>query len=332
MTLNTKMRAIQLTGRGGAEVLQLTERALPMPGPEDVLIKVHAAGLNRADLNHRNGHYTPGKDQSDLLGLEVAGEIVACGSAVTLWQPGQRVCAWCPGGGYAEYCIAPQVQVLPVPRGVDYVGAASLPIAYFAVWSAIFDVAAMDTGETLLVHGGTSGVGVAAIQLAVAKNHQVITTAGSPEKCAACVALGAAKAINYHTEDFVSETMAFTENRGVDVILDMVGGDYIPREIDTLAFRGRLVVISLLRGEHAPINFWPVISRRISIHGAMLRPVSNAFRGKIAQRLRERVWPLIEDRKIRPVIFRTFPLAEAANAHRLLEAGMHIGKIVLTMQ
>lgn len=330
--LPAEMQVMEMAGRGGPEVLRPGRRPLPTPGPNDVLIRVSAAGLNRADVNHRSGLYTPGGDQSDLLGIEVSGEVVACGSEARMWRVGEEVCAWSPGGGYAEYCIAPEVQVLPVPRGLDHVAAASLPIAYFVAWADIFDLGALKPGESLLVHGGASGVGVAMIQLAAARGHRVFATAGSDERCRSCVELGAEQAINYRTHDFVAEVRRATGGHGVDLIVDMVGGDYVSRGLDVLAFQGRLVLISLLGGDHATVDLQKVVRGRFSIHGAMLRPVSNAFRGEIARKMQAHVWPLIESGAIRAQVHATFPLAEAAEAHRLLESGQQVGKIVLKVR
>jgi NADPH2:quinone reductase len=280
----------------------------------------------------RQGKYPVPKGASPLPGLEVAGKIVATGDGVTEWSVGDAVCALTPGGGYAEYCAAPASSCLPVPKGISLVEAASLPETCFTVWSNVWDRGALQPGETLLVQGGSSGIGVTAIQMAHALGHRVFATAGTPEKCAACERLGAARAINYKTEDFVAVVKEANGGRGVDVILDMVGGDYIPRELDALADDGRLVFIAFLGGAKATVNFASVLLRRLTISGSTLRPRPVEFKAAIARQLRARVWPLIESGKIKPVIHATFPLADAARAHALMESGAHVGKIVLTVR
>lgn len=323
------MRAIEIARPGGPEVLTAVERPKPEPKPNEILVKVAAAGVNRPDVLQRLGRYPVPPDASDLPGLEIAGEVLACGSAVTMWKPGDRVCALVHGGGYAEYCVAPEVQALPVPQGLSLVEAASLPETFFTVWANVYDRGALRPGESLLVQGGTSGIGVTAIQIAAALGNRVFATAGSDEKCAACVKLGAERAFNYRTQDFAAEVSAATGGRGVDVILDMVGGDYVPRELKCLADDGRLVFIAFLRGPKAELDIAEVMRRRLTLTGSTLRPRPVAFKGEIARKLRARIWPLIEAGKIRPVIHRTFPLAEASEAHRLMESSQHIGKIVL---
>lgn len=325
------MRAVEITRPGGPEVLALVERPTPEPKPNEILVKVAAAGVNRPDVLQRKGLYPVPPDASDLPGLEIAGEVLACGAAVTMWKPGDKVCALVNGGGYAEYCVAPEVQALPVPRGLSLVEAASLPETFFTVWSNVYDRGALKPGESLLVQGGSSGIGVTAIQMAAALGNRVFATAGSDEKCAACVKLGAERCFNYRTQDFAAEVKAATGGRGVDVILDMVGGDYVPRELKCLADDGRLVFIAFLRGPKAELDINEVMRRRLTLTGSTLRPRPVEFKGAIAKNLRERIWPLIEAGKIRPVIYRTFPLAEAAEAHRLMESSQHIGKIVLTV-
>ncbi|HZN85636.1 MAG TPA: NAD(P)H-quinone oxidoreductase [Burkholderiales bacterium] len=325
------MRAVEIEKPGGPEVLRPAERAKPDPRPHEILVKVAAAGVNRPDVLQRMGLYAVPPDASDLPGLEIAGEVVACGSAVTMWKTGDAVCALTHGGGYAEYCVAPEVQALPVPRGLSMVEAASLPETFFTVWSNVFDRGRLAPGETLLVQGGTSGIGVAAIQMASALGNRVFATAGSDEKCAACVKLGAAEAFNYKSQDFVAGVKAATGGKGVDVILDMAAGDFVPRELKALADDGRLVFIAFLRGAKTELDVNELMRRRLTMTGSTLRPRPVAFKGAIARSLRERIWPLIEAGKIKPVIFRTFPLAQAGEAHKLMESSQHIGKLVLTV-
>lgn len=325
------MRCIEISKPGGPEVLVVAERPSPDPKPHEILVKVAAAGVNRPDLAQRAGKYPPPPDASPLPGLEIAGEVAACGAEAKMWKVGDRVCALAHGGGYAEYCVVPEVQALPVPKGLGMVEAASLPETYFTVWSNVFDRGRLAAGESLLVQGGSSGIGVSAIQMAAAMGNRVFATAGSDEKCAACVTLGAEKAINYRTQDFVAEVKAATGGKGVDVVLDMVGGDYVPREIDCLAPDGRLVFIAVLGGWKTEINITHVMLKRLTITGSTLRPRPVAFKGAIAASLRERIWPLIAAGRIKPVIYRTLPLAQAGEAHRLMESSQHIGKIVLTV-
>jgi NADPH2:quinone reductase len=323
------MRAIHITEPGKPEVLQLCELPQPVPKPGEVLIKVHAAGINRPDVLQRLGHYPVPPGASELPGLEVAGEIVGGDLAGSPFSQGDMVCALVQGGGYAEYCTAPVGQCLPVPAGLSAVQAASLPETFFTVWSNVFDRAGLAEGETLLVQGGSSGIGVTAIQLAAALGHRVFATAGTDEKCRAVEALGALRGINYKTEDFVAVVRELTGGKGVDVVLDMVAGPYVAREIDCLADDGRIALIALLGGAKATVDLGQVLRRRLSISGSTLRPRPVAFKAAIARQLRERVWPLIEQGKIKPVIYRTFPLAEAAQAHALMESSTHVGKIVL---
>ncbi len=325
------MRAVEIRKPGGPEVLALTERPRPEAKAGEILVKVAAAGVNRPDVLQRMGLYAVPPDASDLPGLEIAGEVVACGPGATQWRPGDKVCALVHGGGYAEYCVAPQVQALPVPKNLSPVEAASLPETYFTVWSNVYDRARLAPGESLLVQGGTSGIGVAAIQIAAALGNRVFATAGSDEKCAACVRLGAERAINYRTQDFEAEVKAATAGGGVDVILDMVGGDYVPKELRCLADEGRLVFIAFLRGPKTTLDINELMRRRLVLTGSTLRPRPVEFKGAIAERLKERVWPLLGSGRIGPVIHRTFPLAEASEAHRLMESSQHIGKIVLTV-
>ena len=331
MTIPKAMRAVEISKPGGPEVLQPAERPVPAPKPNEVLIKVAAAGVNRPDVLQRSGNYPVPSDASDLPGLEVAGEVVETGSSTSLWKKGDKVCALVHGGGYAEYCLAPEVQVLPVPKGLSLTEAASLPETFFTVWGNVYDRAKLAPGESLLVQGGSSGIGVTAIQMAAATGNRVFATAGSDEKCAACVRLGAEKAINYRTQDFATEIKAATGGKGVNVILDMVGGDYVPKELKCLADEGRLVFIAFLRGAKTELDINEVMRRRLTITGSTLRPRPVAYKGYLARNLREKIWPLIEAGKIKPQVFRTFPLAQAADAHRLMESSQHIGKIVLTV-
>ncbi|MET0320006.1 MAG: NAD(P)H-quinone oxidoreductase [Duganella sp.] len=323
------MRAIEITHPGSPDVLKLCERPMPVVKTGEVLIKVHAAGINRPDVFQRKGAYNPPPGASDLPGLEVAGEIVDGDLDYTTLDIGDHVCALVQGGGYAEYCVAPVAQVMPVPKGWSLLEAASIPENYFTVWSNVFDRAHLVGGETLLVQGGTSGIGVAAIQLASAMGHRVFATAGSADKVAACQTLGAERGINYKTEDFVEIVKSLTNGRGVDVILDMVGGDYVPREISALADDGRLSLIATLGGAKAELDLAQLLFRRLTVTGSTLRPRSAEFKGAIAKQLVKRVWPLMAERKIKPVIHTVFPLEQAAAAHALMESSTHVGKIML---
>jgi NADPH2:quinone reductase len=325
------MRCTEISKPGGPEVLVPAERPTPSPKANEILVKVAAAGVNRPDILQRLGKYPVPPDASDLPGLEIAGEVAACGAGVTMWKPGDKVCALVHGGGYAEYCVTPEVQALPMPRGLSALEAASLPETFFTVWSNVYDRARLAPGESLLVQGGSSGIGVTAIQMAAAMGNRVFATAGSGEKCAACVKLGAEKAINYKTQDVGAEVMAATGGKGVNVILDMVGGDYVPRELKCLAEEGRLVFIASLGGAKAEIDIFEIQRRRLVITGSTLRPRPIEFKGAIARSLREKIWPLIEAGKIKPVIYKSFPLAQAREAHKLMESSQHIGKIVLTL-
>ncbi len=325
------MIAIEIREPGGPEVLVPVERPRPAPGPGEVLINVAAAGVNRPDVMQRRGQYAPPPGASDIPGLEVAGTIDAVGADVSDWQVGDRVCALVAGGGYAELCVAPAPQCLPVPAGMTFVSAAAPPETFFTVWTNVFERGRLTAGESVLIHGGSSGIGTTAIQLARAFGARVFATAGSAEKCAACERLGAELAINYRETDFVAAVRDRTGGRGVDVILDMVGGDYVARNIDALAVDGRLVQIALLGGAKAQINMVPILQRRLTITGSTLRPRSVAEKGAIARALRERVWPLLESGAVAPVIFQTFPLRDAAEAHRVMESSQHIGKLVLVV-
>ncbi|UDF34347.1 UNVERIFIED_ORG: NAD(P)H-quinone oxidoreductase [Shinella sp. XGS7] len=327
------MKAIAISRPGGPEVLQLIERADPVAGVGECLIAVEAYGINRPDVLQRKGAYPPPAGASDLPGLEVAGRILggdAAALAAAGLQPGDAVCALVAGGGYAERCVAPVGQCLPVPAGWSMAEAASLPETFFTVWSNVFERAALQPGESLLVHGGSSGIGVTAIQLAKALGSRVLVTVGTAEKAAACVRLGADVAINYREQDFVAEAKAATGGRGVDVILDMVAGDYVARNVQCLADDGRAVIIAVQGGVKAEFDAGQVLRRRLSITGSTLRPRSLAFKAGIARALRERVWPLLAQRRIAPVIYRELPAAEAAQAHALMESGEHVGKIVLS--
>ncbi len=330
------MRAVEIAQPGGPEVLRLTERPVPVPGVGEVLIRVAASGINRPDILQRTGRYPPPHGASDLPGLEVSGTLVEgdCSTENPFGlKAGDEVCALVSGGGYAEYVAVPMGQCLPVPKGLSLIDAAGIPETFFTVWSNVFDRARLGHGEggeheSLLVQGGSSGIGVAAIQIAHTLGHPVFVTAGSEEKCRACEALGA-RAIQYKTEDFVERVRVFTGGRGVDVILDMVAGDYVPRELDALAEGGRLVVIAVQGGAVATVELPKLMRRRLTITGSTLRPRPVAFKTAIARKLREVVWPLIEAGRVRPVIFEVLPAAEAARAHSLLESGAHIGKILL---
>lgn len=326
------MQAVEISAFGAPEVLRLTQRQMPVAGVGEVLIRVRASGVNRPDVLQRSGAYPPPPGASDLPGLEVAG-VIESGDAHALAAAGlavgDRVCALVAGGGYAEFCVAPVGQCLPVPAGFDDVQAASLPETYFTVWSNVFDRARLQPGETLLIQGGTSGIGVTAIQMAKALGARVITTAGSDEKCAACLALGADHAINYKTQDFVGAVADLTGGQGVNVILDMVAGAYVARELECLAEDGRLVIIAVQGGVKAEINAGMVLRRRLTITGSTLRPRPLAFKAAIAQALRATVWPLLGSGSIKPVIYRVFDAAEAAAAHTLMESNQHIGKLVL---
>ena len=331
MTLPQTMRAVEITQPGKPEVLKIGSRPVPQPKPGEVLIRVAAAGVNRPDVMQRTGHYPVPPGASDIPGLELAGEVAALGEGVKEWRVGDTVTALVQGGGYAEYCTAPAPQCLPVPKGMTPVEAASLPETLFTVWSNVFDRAGLKSGESFLVQGGSSGIGVAAIQMVKAFGNTVLATAGSAEKCEACVRLGADRAINYKTEDFVEAIKQVTGGKGVNVILDMVGGDYVDRELKCLADDGRIVIIAFLGGSKATLNLSDILRRRLTVTGSALRPRPIEFKAAIAKNLRQKVWPLIELGKVKAVIHKTFPLAEAAKAHELMESSAHIGKIILTV-
>jgi putative PIG3 family NAD(P)H quinone oxidoreductase len=323
------MIAIEITTPGGPDVLRPVERPTPSPAPAEVLVRVHSAGVNRPDLHQRVGRYAPPPGISDIPGLEVAGTVVAVGSEVSRWREGDTVCALVAGGGYAEFCVAPAPQCLPVPEGLTLAEAAAVPETFFTVWTNLFERGRLSHGESVLIHGGSSGIGTTAIQLARAFGATVYATAGSDLKCAACERLGAT-AINYRSDDFVRFLRDATSGRGVDVILDMVGGDYLQRNIDSLAMHGRLLQIGLLGKARAEINLSPVMQKRLTITGSTLRMRSVEEKGAIARALETHVWPLLAARQVAPVVDRVLPLASAAEAHRLLEAGDVIGKVVLS--
>jgi NADPH2:quinone reductase len=323
------MIAIEIREPGGPEVLVPVERPIPQAAAGDVLIKVAAAGVNRPDVLQRRGKYPPPPGASDIPGLEVAGTVAAIGDGAVGWSVGDEVCALVSGGGYAEYCAAPAPQCLAVPRGLDLTAAAAIPETFFTVWTNVFERGRLKAGESILVHGGSSGIGTTAIQLARALGSRVFATAGSPEKCAACERLGAERCINYRDTDFVDAVKQLTGGRGVDVVLDMVAGDYVPRNLDVLAPEGRLVQIGTLGGPKAEINVGVIMQRRLTFTGSTLRTRPIADKAAIAGAVRERVWPLIESGAVKPIIHATFPLREAAAAHRLMESSAHIGKIVL---
>lgn len=326
------MQAVEINGFGAPEVLRLAERPRPVAGAGELLIRVSASGVNRPDVLQRTGNYPVPPGASDIPGLEVAG-VIESGDAAALAEAGlrigDRVCALVAGGGYAEWCVAPVGQCLPVPKGLDDVAAASLPETFFTVWSNVFDRGRLQAGETLLVQGGTSGIGVTAIQIAKARGATVIATAGSDEKCAACKALGADHAINYRSQDFVAAVADITGGRGVDVILDMVAGGYVAREVDCLAEDGRLVIIAVQGGVKAEFNAGLVLRRRLTITGSTLRPRPVAFKAAIARSLKEHVWPVLESGAVKPVIHQVFAPAQAAEAHTLMESNRHVGKLVL---
>lgn len=327
------MKAVEITSYGGPEVLRLGARPAPVDGPGEVVIRVNASGVNRPDVLQRMGHYPVPAGASDIPGLEVAGVIVsgdAKAMAAAGLKPGDRVCALVAGGGYAELCVAPVGQCLPVPEGFSDVEAASLPETFFTVWSNVFERARLQPGETLLIQGGSSGIGVTAIQIAKALGATVLVTAGSDDKCAACVALGADHAINYKSSDFAEEVKRLTNGQGVNVILDMVAGSYVAREVECLAEDGRLAIIAVQGGVKAEVNAGLVLRKRLTITGSTLRPRSVEFKAAIAKALKEKVWPLMARGAVKPVIHSTFAAADAAKAHALMESNSHIGKIVLT--
>lgn len=327
------MKAVIITQPGAPDVLQLSERPIPEISADEVLIKVAAAGVNRPDVAQRKGHYPPpaGAPQ-DIPGLEIAGVVTKVGENVTRWKPGNRVCALVAGGGYAEYCSVPAGQCLPAPDKLTLIEAASLPETYFTVWSNVFDRGRLKPGETLLVHGGSSGIGVTAIQMATAMGSTVYVTAGSDEKCHFCEKLGAKKAINYKTENFKDAIQQLTNGRGVDVILDMIGGDYTVPNLQSLAQEGRLLLINMMLGKDVGIDLSLIMQKRLTITGSTLRARDIAFKSAVAHSLEENIWPFLISGKIKPVIYAIFPAAKAPDAHRLMESSEHMGKIVLSFE
>ena len=325
------MICVEITAPGGPEVLKAAERPDPVPGPGEVLIRVAAAGVNRPDVLQRRGAYPPPPGASDIPGLEVSGTIASVGDGVDGWRVGDAACALVSGGGYATMCVAPAAQCLRVPASIDLAAAAAIPETFFTVWTNVFERGRLQAGETALFHGGSSGIGTTAIQLACARGATVYVTVGSDEKARACEALGARRAINYRSQDFVEAIREITDGRGVDLILDIMGGSYLPRNLAALAVDGRLVQIGLMGGETASIDLRRVLARRLTITGSTLRPRTVEEKGQIAAALAREVWPLIEAGVVKPIVYKTFPLAEAAAAHRLMESSEHVGKIVLTL-
>jgi NADPH2:quinone reductase len=323
------MKAIEIRVPGGPDVLQIGELPVPKPSKGQVLVKVHAAGVNRPDILQRQGGYPPPPGAPATPGLEIAGEVVALGEGTVRYRVGDKVCALVPGGGYAEYCVVAEDNALPVPLGFSMVEAASIPETYFTVWTNVFDRARLQSGETILIHGGSSGIGTTAIQLAKAFGATVVVTAGSDEKCAECVSLGADVAINYRSHDFVEDLKV--RSIAPDVILDMVGGDYVGRNLRCIAMNGRIVNIAFQKGSKVEVDLLPVMLKRLTLTGSTLRPRTVAEKADIAKSLEAKVWPLFSAGKCKPVIFKTFPLAEASEAHRLMESSQHVGKIILTV-
>src|SRR3954470_16348331 len=332
MPVPDRMRFIDMTGTGGPEVMRLVEGPVPQPGDGEGLIRVAAAGVNRPDILQRSGSYPPPPGASPVLGLEVSGTVAARGAGAERWKEGDEICALVPGGGYAEYCVAPGAHCLPVPRGLGLIETAGLPETFFTVWTNVFDRGRLSSGENFLVHGGTSGIGPTALQLARAFGARVLATAGTPEKCAVCVELGAERAIDYRQEDFVAAVKEATGGRGADVILDMVGGPYVEKNLRALAVEVRLVHIAFLQGSKVTLDLVHLMMRRQTITGSTLRPQSIAAKAAITRALHEKVWPLIDAGQVKPVIDRAFPLAEAADAHRLMESSRHVGKILLRIE
>lgn len=326
------MTVIEATGSGGPEVLVPATRKLPEPGPGEILIEVAAAGINRPDVFQRQGLYPPPKGASDILGMEVAGTVVAVGSGAARFKPGDLVCALVGGGGYAEFCVAPEATALPVPQGLSLIEAAALPEAVFTVWHNVFERAALKPGEWLLVHGGTSGIGTTAIQIGAALGAKVMVTVGSAEKARSAEALGAVRAINYAQEDFVEAVRESTGGHGANVILDMVGGDYIERDLKAAALEGRIVQIAFLKGSKVEIDLMRLMLRRLTLTGSTLRIQSTEAKARMAKAIEQRIWPLVAAGKFKPVIDSTFPLKDAAEAHRRIDAPDHIGKIMLSVK
>ena len=331
MSLPVEMTVVEIAAPGGPEQLKPVKRAVPKPGDQEVLVRVAAAGVNRPDVMQRQGRYPPPAGASDLPGLEVAGEIVALGAGVSGLSIGDKVTALLAGGGYAEYAVAAAPLCLPVPNGISMVEAAAIPETFFTVWTNLFDRGRCKAGDNVLVHGGTSGIGTTAIQLAAAWGARVFATAGSDDKARACERLGAARGINYRTEDFVEVIRAATAGAGIDVTLDMVAGSYVARNLEIAALEGRVVTISLLGGSRAEVNMGVILTKRLTLTGSTLRSRTVAQKAEVAEAVRKNVWPLLADGRVRPVIHATFPLAAASEAHRLMETSNHIGKIVLTV-
>jgi NADPH:quinone reductase len=324
------MRAVEISTPGDPDVLRVVERPMPHPSEDDVLVRVVAAGVNYPDTVQRRGKYAPPPGASDIPGLEIAGVVVSRGERVTEWQVGDRVCALVTGGGYAEYCVAPAVQCLPIPDGLDFVAAATLPETFFTVWTNVFERGRLRANETFLVHGGSGGIGSTAVQLAHAFGARAFATAGTAEKCRACESFGASRAVNYREEDFVAVLKQETGGRGVDLVLDTIGGDYTPRNLDLLAFEGRLVQIAFRKSPQATVDLSLVMRKRLTLTGSLLRPRTVAEKGAIAAALREQVWPLFGQQRVRSIVHATFSLDRAADAHRLMETSGHIGKLALT--
>jgi NADPH2:quinone reductase len=331
MSVPSEMTVVEIAAPGGPEQLKIAKRPLPKPGENEVLVKVFAAGVNRPDVMQRQGRYPPPPGASDLPGLEIAGEIAALGPNVSGLSIGDKVTALLPGGGYAGYAIAAAPLCLPVPDGMSMIEAAALPETFFTVWTNLFDRGRCKAGDTVLIHGGTSGIGTTAIQLAAAWGARVFATAGSEDKARACERLGAVRGINYRTEDFVEVMRAETGGKGVDVTLDMVAGSYVARNLEIAAVEGRIVVISLLGGSRAEVNMGLILTKRLTLTGSTLRSRTVAQKAEVADAVRKNVWPLLAARRVRPVIHATFPLAQASEAHRLMETSNHIGKIVLSV-
>ena len=323
------MKQVEISGPGGPEVLNLVDGPLPDPGTGEVLIKVYAAGVNRPDVFQRQGKYNPPTGASPIPGLEVAGEIVKLGAGVTEFGLGDRVCALVSGGGYAEFCVAPVPQVLPIPTGLTFIEASGIPENYFTVWTNVFDRGQLQKGETILIHGGSSGIGTTAIQLCHQFGARIISTAGNDEKCGVCKSLGADHAINYKTQDFEAETKAITGGKGANVILDMVGGNYIQKNINCLALEGRLIQIAFLQSSINQLDLMAVMTKRLTITGSTLRPRTVEQKGEIARALSKEIWPLFHDKKIKVLVDTVLPLSRASDAHALMESSTHIGKIVL---
>ena len=323
------MKQVEISGPGGPEVLNLVDGPLPDPGTGEVLIKVYAAGVNRPDVFQRQGKYNPPAGASPIPGLEVAGEIVKLGTGVTEFGLGDRVCALVSGGGYAEFCVAPVPQVLPIPTGLTFIEASGIPENYFTVWTNVFDRGQLQKGETILIHGGSSGIGTTAIQLCHQFGARIISTAGNDEKCGVCKSLGADHAINYKTQDFEAETKAITGGKGANVILDMVGGNYIQKNINSLALEGRLIQIAFLQSSISQLDLMAVMTKRLTITGSTLRPRTVEQKGEIARALSKEIWPLFNDKKIKVLVDTVLPLSRASDAHALMESSTHIGKIVL---